>query len=86
MYYSSKYSPTMNYEDGRNFTPELPESIQNNKYMYLNMTLTPDTHFHNIEVDTSHSSVHVPTNVYDKCKFTNDSHYMTSMFGILYYK
>ncbi|GLV37628.1 Ca[2+] channel Muscle-specific alpha2/delta subunit [Carabus blaptoides fortunei] len=68
LYYSSKYSMTVNYEDGKNFTPEIPKSLENNAYMYLNMTLTNDTHFHNIEVDTSHSSVHVPTNVFDKSK------------------
>lgn len=30
------------------------------------MYFEEDTHFYNMEVNTSHSSVHVPTNVYDK--------------------
>ena len=30
------------------------------------MYLEPDTHFNNIAVNTSFSSVHVPTNVFDK--------------------
>ena len=30
------------------------------------MTLEPDTHFNNVSVNTTFSSVHVPTNVYDK--------------------
>lgn len=29
------------------------------------MKLTPDSHFYNIPVNTSFSSVHIPTNVYD---------------------
>lgn len=29
------------------------------------MELTPDSHFYNIPVNTSFSSVHIPTNVYD---------------------
>ncbi|KAI4480013.1 hypothetical protein M0802_014306 [Mischocyttarus mexicanus] len=29
------------------------------------MTLTSDSHFYNIPINTSHSSVHIPTNVYD---------------------
>ena len=29
------------------------------------MELTPDSHFYNIPVNTSYSSVHIPTNVYD---------------------
>lgn len=62
-YYSSKYS-TYN---GRR-AQELLESILENEPMYLNMSLNQDTHFYNISVDTSHSSVHVPSNVYDKSK------------------
>lgn len=32
------------------------------------IVLTPDPHFFNIRINTTHSSVHVPTNVYDRCK------------------
>lgn len=32
------------------------------------LLLTPNSHFYNIPVNTSLSSVHVPTNVYDRCK------------------
>uniref|UniRef100_A0A182WHK4 VWFA domain-containing protein n=1 Tax=Anopheles minimus TaxID=112268 RepID=A0A182WHK4_9DIPT len=60
-YYSSKYSNI----DGRP-EPELPETLQENAWMYRNMSLNPDTHFFNISVNTSYSSVHVPQNVYDR--------------------
>lgn len=33
---------------------------------YKDMTFEPDTHFYDLEVNTTHSSVHVPTNVYDE--------------------
>lgn len=65
-YYSSKYSPkndvniTEEYEDG------LPDIVKNNTDLYQKMLLDRDTHFYNISVNTTHSSVHVPTNVYDK--------------------
>lgn len=32
---------------------------------YREMELTSDSHFYNIPVNTSHSSVHIPTNVFD---------------------
>ncbi|XP_037825426.1 voltage-dependent calcium channel subunit alpha-2/delta-3 [Lucilia sericata] len=60
-YYSSKFSTF----EGKS-AEELMEHLQNNSYMYLNMTLNPDTHFYNISVNTEYSSVHVPSNVYDK--------------------
>lgn len=62
-YYNSKYS----LFDGK--PAEMPlDSIKENDRMYLNFTLNPDTHFYNISVDTTHSSVHVPSNVYDRRK------------------
>ncbi|KAL9929271.1 ca[2+] channel Muscle-specific alpha2/delta subunit [Glossina fuscipes fuscipes] len=60
-YYSSKYSQF----EGKAIE-ELPENMREDVRMYLNFTLNPDTHFYNISVDTEHSSVHVPTNVYDR--------------------
>lgn len=35
------------------------------KNIYRKMELTSDSHFYNIPVNTSFSSVHIPTNVYD---------------------
>ncbi|XP_055904369.1 voltage-dependent calcium channel subunit alpha-2/delta-3 [Eupeodes corollae] len=60
-YYSSKYSKVNGHR-----ALELMETIEKNSPMYLNMTLNEDTHFYNIFVNTSHSSVHVPSNIYDK--------------------
>ncbi|XP_030376767.1 voltage-dependent calcium channel subunit alpha-2/delta-3 [Scaptodrosophila lebanonensis] len=60
-YYSSKYSAF-----NGNRSEELLEGMQIYEDMYLNLTLNPDTHFYNISVDTQHSAVHVPSNVYDR--------------------
>ncbi|KRT83163.1 VWA domain-containing protein [Oryctes borbonicus] len=58
-YHSSKYSPV----NGEGV--ELPDSIVDNEYMYDPMEFDTDSHFYNIEVNTTYSSVHVPTNIYD---------------------
>ncbi|CAG9816684.1 unnamed protein product [Phaedon cochleariae] len=58
-YYSSKYSPIQDEKI------DLPGKLQNNSYMYKNMTVNNDTHFYNLAVNTNYSSVHVPINVYD---------------------
>ncbi|XP_058819559.1 voltage-dependent calcium channel subunit alpha-2/delta-3 isoform X2 [Topomyia yanbarensis] len=60
-YYSSKYS----FIEGRP-EPEIPSTLEENIWMYRNMSLNSDTHFFNISVNTSYSSVHVPQNVYDR--------------------
>ncbi|CAK9808523.1 Voltage-dependent calcium channel subunit alpha-2/delta-3 [Anthophora plagiata] len=59
-YVSGKYSPIMNQT-----RPTLPENMEKNVDAYREMELTPDSHFYNIPVNTSFSSVHIPTNVYD---------------------
>ncbi|XP_076666835.1 ca[2+] channel Muscle-specific alpha2/delta subunit isoform X2 [Andrena cerasifolii] len=46
-------------------SPTLPENMEKNVGVYRPMELTPDSHFYNIPVNTSFSSVHIPTNVYD---------------------
>lgn len=60
-YYSSTYSPVDNE------TVEVPDSLLGN-VTYLPMSLNNDTHFYNVPVNTTHSSVHVPVNVYDRHK------------------
>ncbi|XP_060667077.1 voltage-dependent calcium channel subunit alpha-2/delta-3 [Drosophila nasuta] len=60
-YYSSKYS-TFNGNSSEQLEPNEAEY----SYMYRDMQLNPDTHFYNISVDTEHSSVHVPSNVWDR--------------------
>lgn len=62
-YFSSKYSKFNNYSYGT-----LEENEEEFAYMYREMELNPDTHFYNISVDTEHSSVHVPSNVWDRSK------------------
>lgn len=61
-YYSSKYSKL----DNRAPAYSLPESLAQDSNMYSPMYFNQDTHFYNISVNTTHSSVHVPTNIYDK--------------------
>lgn len=68
-YYSSKYSPINDLnmtETAALKDEELPEIISKNESFYQRMFLDRDTHFYNISVNTTHSSVHVPTNVYDR--------------------
>ncbi|EDW03637.1 GH10400 [Drosophila grimshawi] len=60
-YYSSKYS-----KFNGNSSEELEPGEKEYAFMYRDMTLNPDTHFYNISVDTEHSSVHVPSNVWDR--------------------
>lgn len=35
---------------------------------YTEMYFDRDSHFFDLEVNTTHSSVHVPTNVFDQCE------------------
>ncbi|XP_003707444.1 ca[2+] channel Muscle-specific alpha2/delta subunit isoform X2 [Megachile rotundata] len=58
-YVSGKYSKVNN----ENAT--IPENMEKNIDYYRPIELTADSHFYNIPVNTSFSSVHVPTNVYD---------------------
>lgn len=61
-YYSSKYSSI----GGNKSRYSLPESMEHKASMYMPMYFNQDTHFYNISVNTTHSSVHVPTNIYDQ--------------------
>lgn len=67
-YYSSKYSPKndFNVTVTEEFEKSLPEIVKKYNSSYERMHLDRDTHFYNISVNTTHSSVHVPTNVYDR--------------------
>lgn len=61
IYFSSKYSP-------------LPGDVETvipgvNFSFYKTIEVEPDNHFYNINVNTSHSAVHVPTDVYDQGMF-----------------
>lgn len=65
-YYSSKYSTANNVTIFQRMGDSTPEIVNDNHDMYKDMQLDQDTHFYNISVNTTHSSVHVPINVYDK--------------------
>ena len=39
---------------------------------YTEMVLVPDPHFKDVLVNTNYSSVHVPTNIFDRCEFFRD--------------
>ncbi|XP_023032149.1 voltage-dependent calcium channel subunit alpha-2/delta-3 [Drosophila willistoni] len=60
-FYSSKYSK---YKG--NSTEKWPQLGVNHTTMYREMDLNPDTHFYNQAVNTNYSSVHVPSNVWDR--------------------
>lgn len=68
-YYSSKYS-NINGNSCTNRSETKQQCLnfkvlRNATATYLNMTLQPDKHFFHISVNTTHTSVHVPTNVFD---------------------
>lgn len=72
-YYSSKYSNMSNSAINlqiSNLIRKFP-SLKGNKPMYRRMMLDNDTHFYNLMVNTTHSAVHVPVNIYDKGKSSN---------------
>ncbi|KAH1023063.1 hypothetical protein HUJ04_012343 [Dendroctonus ponderosae] len=60
-YHSSRWSSIEGAEPIK-----LSKSLKKSRHMYLPLKLNNDTHFYNLPVNTTHSSVHVPTNVYDK--------------------
>lgn len=56
-----------------NLSESLPEAIQNDLENFRPMNFSDeDMHFFNICVNTDYSSVHVPTNVYDKASSSSD--------------
>lgn len=60
-YYNSKYSPVTGQTAPKYDLKVLNDSL----YRYRPLDLNEDTHFYNLPVNTNHSSVHVPTNIYD---------------------
>lgn len=60
-YYSSKFSEVEGEESPLNIG-----FVEEFTWMYREMSMNPDSHFFNISVNTTHSSVHVPSNVYDR--------------------
>lgn len=66
-YKNSKFSNISVIDTGPNFTVatmyEVPQNLN-----FEEMTLSRDQHFSNVLVNTNYSSVHVPTNIYDRCK------------------
>lgn len=70
-YYSSKYStingnPCSNRSETKEQCNDFDIVRNATETTYLNMTLKRDKHFYHISVNTEYTSVHVPTNVYDK--------------------
>lgn len=59
-YYSSKYSNVTNMNISNDWSPSVRTDLM--RPMYLEQ----DTHFYNISVNITHSSVHVPVNIYDR--------------------
>lgn len=67
-YYSSKYSMINGIPCSNRSESKVPCSfkiLKNATATYLNMWLQRDKHFYHISVNTTHASVHVPTNVFD---------------------
>lgn len=59
-------TPTPNYTTGiTHYRKPVPPVY------YRPIQLSPDPHFHNIPINDNYSTVHVPTNVYDRGKYTD---------------
>lgn len=85
-YYSSKYSTANNISiTDRKGENDTLKTIKDVMSMYKPMTLDQDTHFYNISVNTTHSSVHVPINVYDNSKYTNANMFINNNRLIVMY-
>lgn len=72
-YYSSKYStingiPCSHRSETKEQCTDFDIVKEATETTYKNMTLKRDKHFYHISVNTDHTSVHVPTNVYDKSR------------------
>lgn len=65
-YYNSKFSNSSvsNESITISTTFKIPPDNQN----YATLNLAPDPHFDDVLVNVTHSSVHVPTNIFDRCK------------------
>lgn len=51
--------------------------------MYEPMEFNVDSHFYNLSVNTSYSSVHVPTNIYDGCNVGSSHKMLLLLYGFL---
>lgn len=65
-YYNSKFSNTSISKE--NIIPSSTFLVPEDNDHYATMNLSPDPHFDNVLVNNSHSSVHIPTNIFDRCK------------------
>ncbi len=67
-YYNSKFSNvSLNNDSLKAVEHKITEANRN----YYPMELERDPHFSDVLVNKSFSSVHVPTNIFDRCKFAN---------------
>lgn len=77
-YYSSKYSVINNVScKNRSETQKQCSSfkiLKNADANYKKMFLQRDNHFYHISVNTTHTSVHVPTNVFDGGELIHGTH------------
>lgn len=66
-YYNSKFSNVVvsnsNLKNESDY--ERPDDLN-----YTEMILAANPHFDNVLVNTSYSSVHVPTNIFDRCMYS----------------
>ncbi|XP_018338432.1 PREDICTED: voltage-dependent calcium channel subunit alpha-2/delta-4-like isoform X2 [Trachymyrmex septentrionalis] len=65
-YVSSKCSPVIGHDSAnKNSTNKNCDIHKKNVTVFRDMELISDSHFYDIPVNTTYSSVHIPTNVYD---------------------
>lgn len=75
-YYNSKFSNSSISDENITISSsfKIPEDNEN----YATLNLATDPHFDNVLVNVTHSSVHVPTNIFDRCKRTPILHLDTA--------
>lgn len=70
MYMNSKFSAVNVTDPNLTISKNDKTNEEGQEGKFYDMVLSKDPHFNDVLVNTNYSSVHVPTNIYDRCKIT----------------
>lgn len=62
-----KQDEPVEYYNAKRLNPTTEEDMEDENFR--NLSLKPNSHFDGLPINESVSSVHVPTNVFDKCEY-----------------